>query len=99
MQRYSVVISDKAQQEISDAYEYISQKLNNTDAANSLLDALHRKLNLLKRTPKMCPIVKFVGLKNTFRKCIVKNFIAFYVIKEEIKEVYVARFYYGRKEY
>jgi plasmid stabilization system protein ParE len=99
MQKYKIVISVKAQQEISETYEYISQSLNNADAADNLLDALHKKLNLLKTTPKMCPTVEFIGFKNTFRKCVVKNFIAFYVIKEEIKEVYVARFYYGRKDY
>lgn len=99
MAKYKINVSARAEQDILSAYEYISQDLKNIDAADELLDAIFNKFDLVKDMPKMCPVVEFAGLKNTYRKCVVKNFIAFYVIKEEINEVYIARFHYGRKKY
>jgi len=99
MAKNKVIILPRAQQDIEKAYEYISQTLMNPKSADELIAIIQNKLRLLKDMPKMCPVVKLSGLTNTFRKCVINNFIIFYTINKETAEIQVARFYYGKKEY
>jgi len=89
-----------ARQDLIDIVLYISQELQNPDAANRLAEKLietaEKVLTFPYGNPSYHPIKP---LRHEYRKAIVQNYLMFYRIDEEKKLVTVARVLYAKRNY
>ena len=71
-----------AQNDMENIFRYISIELGNPQSAIKLIDELQEQFTLICEFPESCPLVKNEYLKDkTLRKLLVKNYIAFYRVK------------------
>jgi addiction module RelE/StbE family toxin len=87
-------ISQKAQSDLSEIYDYIKDILNSPKAAEDLnknFECAFQRLNLFPES----------GLiyKNNYRKLFVENYIAFYKIDEKEKNIIIYRILYAHSNY
>jgi plasmid stabilization system protein ParE len=97
---YNIHISRAAERDLNNAADYIEFVLLNPQAANDLLDEAENKIGELSTFPEKFalvddPVLKAWGIRFT----LVKNYIAFYVVSEENRTVYVVRFLYGKRDW
>jgi len=94
---YSVNITDLAEEDILSTVKYISNALKNPIAANNLLDEIEKYEEILGETPNIYPFVNDEYLSQKGIKYVkIKNYLMFYTIDENNKNVNVIRFLYGR---
>ncbi len=97
---YELKITTKASEDLDEIYAYIASEINNETAALNLLDDIEKSILGLKKFPFSCSYVEDINLKRKgYRKLIVKNYIAFYIVKEKDKKVIIMRVLYGRQNY
>jgi len=97
-EEYEVIIQPLALNTLQAIYDYIAEKLFNTDAAEKLINAFYEKFIDIRTFPKIYQVAKTQNLKREYRRCNVGNFAFFYTINEEDKVIYVSRIYYGRQD-
>ena len=87
-----------AQADLKNIIEYISVELSNRKAAADLIDDFENAFDNIRLFPECCPRVdnEYVNDKS-LRKLIVKNYIAFYRLKNN--EIQVVRVLYGLQNY
>ena len=87
-----------AQADMRNIIEYISVELSNRKAAADLIDDFENAFDNIRLFPECCPRVdnEYVNDKS-LRKLIVKNYIAFYRLKNN--EIQVIRVLYGLQNY
>ncbi len=98
---YNVRIMEKAEEDLSEIVDYISDTLKNQKAVNNLLaDFLKEKENLVEN-PYMYPLSDNQVLQNDgyHRFLFYKNFIALYLIDDEEKIVSIMRIFYAKRDY
>ena len=97
---YSIHITNKGEQDIIEAADYIEFTLLNPAAADSLLDAIEEEAGKLIFMPEKHQIIDDPVLKKwEIRMIPVKNYLAFYVIDENSHTVHIVRFLYGRRNW
>ncbi len=97
---YQLKITTKASEDLDEIYAYIVGELNNKTAALNLLYEIEENILRLKEFPFSCSYVEDINLKEKgYRKLIVKNYITFYIVKEQDKKVIIMRVLYGRQNY
>ena len=97
---YSVHITNKGEQDIIEAADYIEFTLLNPSAADSLLDAAENEIGKLSFMPEKYPIIDDPVLKKwEIRFIPVKNYLAFYVIDEDTHTVHIIRFLHGKRNW
>jgi plasmid stabilization system protein ParE len=97
---YEVFSTRAADRDILKAADYIEFVLHNPQAADSLLDEVDIKFNSLSENPERYAVVSDPVLKSwQIRFIQVRNYLAFYVISECERRVYVVRFLYGRRDW
>ena len=96
--KYDYVLTVSAENDIDEAYEYISAELSNQDAATSFADALEEKFEELCFTPKLGHIVENEYLKrNDIRMVHVKNFLVYYLIDDSEKRIVILNVVYNKR--
>lgn len=89
-----------AQQDLIDIVRYISQKLQNPDAAERLavemVEAAEKILDFPYANSAYQPIRP---LKHEYRKVLVQNYLIFYWIDEKTKTVTVARVMHAKMDH
>ena len=97
---YILKFTPKANGDLEQIYAYVSGKLFSEIAADNLLERLENSLIRLRYFPYSCSFVSDEPLKNKgYRKLIVDNYIAFYLVNETEKQVVVMRILYGAQNY
>lgn len=97
---YKVVITNPAEEDLRKAISYIANDLKNIVAAKNLLDEVERTINSLSEMPNRFHIVDDELLASQgIRMVQIKNYLAFYVVREEAKSVTVLRFLYARRDW
>lgn len=97
---YSLKFTPKAQDDLDEIYIYISSKLFTEIAAEKLLDNIENSIMRLAQFPFSCGFVVDEPLKRRgYRKLIVDNYIVFYLVNEEEKQVIIMRILYGASNY
>ncbi|MFA6309329.1 MAG: type II toxin-antitoxin system RelE/ParE family toxin [Clostridia bacterium] len=97
---YTLKLTLKAEKDLDDIYQYITTKLFAGIAAQNLLIRIENEIMLVKEFPHSCSLVRDNALrKKGYRKLIVDNFIAFYLINEDKKQVIIMRVLYGASNY
>ena len=97
---YSLKFTPKAHEDLDQVYSYISEKLFAELAADNLLERIESSIMRLKDFPYSGSLVLDEPLKNRgYRKLIVDNYMAFYLVDEMEKQVVIMRILYGAQNY
>ncbi len=97
---YQVNITDSASTDLKNASLYISSVLNNKVAANRLLDHVAVSFSSLSDSPMRNPLVRDSFLAaNGIRIQVIDNYLAFYIVREELKSVTILRFLHARRDW
>ncbi len=95
---YKVVYLPAARKQLMDAVIYTAAELSAPDAAENLLAAVDEQIGKLSVHPYRFPVYPALySMKHEFRFFPVKNYLVFYVVKEEQKTVEIWRFLHQRQ--
>ena len=98
--KYSLNITDRAEEDILSTVRYIANELKNSIAANNLLDEIEKHEKILEETPGIYPSVHDEYLAGKGLKFVtIKNFLLFFTIDKKNKTVNIIRFLYGRRDW
>lgn len=100
MSSYNVVITEAAQRDLLDIFDYIAFELREPDSANRLLSKIRTKVKFLEEFPERNNMIsepKYDALK--VRWCSVENYIIFYQVSEIQNLVYVIRVLYKKRNW
>jgi len=90
---FNYVVTDAAKASFQKIYEYISNNLYNTDAADKLTCMFEAAIDKACSFPKSNPTYK------CYRKIVVENYLVFYRIHEETKTLVIMHVLYGAMDY
>lgn len=97
---YKLKFTRKAEEDLDEIYGYIATKLFAETAAEALMDKIENTFMRLEKYPFSCSFVFDELLKRRgYRKLIVDNYIAFYLVNESEKQVVIMRVLYGASDY
>lgn len=97
---YSLKFTPKASEDLEHIFIYISRNLFVEIAADNLLERIESSIMRLKNFPYSGSFVMDEPLKNRgYRKLIVDNYVAFYLVNEPEKQVVIMRILYGAQNY
>ena len=100
MNKYTVFLSEPAEQDISDIVFYISTQLLAPETADDMLDTFYNAMSSLVTMPKRHPLVDDVILANLgYRILPVKNYLVFYSVNDDCQEVNIERILYGKRDW
>ncbi len=98
--KYKLKFTPKAEEDLDEIYNYITTKLFAETAAESLMDKIENAFMRLEKYPFSCSFVFDKPLKSRgYRKLIIDNYIAFYLVNESEKQVIIMRILYGVSDY
>lgn len=97
---YRVKLSERAEQDLDRIADYITNRLQNREAASALLDELLDKLDTLSQHPTMYeeardPFLKLRG----YRRIPLGNYLALYLTDDTRREITVTNLFYGKQRY
>jgi addiction module RelE/StbE family toxin len=97
---YTISYSRRFWDDTDNAYDYITNVLDNESAAKNLLKKVKALLSELGNTALYHPKVNNVELAaEDYRSVRVGNYSIFYTVDEQTKEVHVIRFLYSRQDW
>ena len=97
---YKINISKTAQKQIEQIIKYISDDLANPSAAANFYNKILERYNRLKDNPFIYALCNEETIQKLgYRKIVIDNYLMFYKIHEDKKEVFIARVIYGRRDY
>jgi plasmid stabilization system protein ParE len=97
---YALKFSPTAERDLDEIYAYIAGELCVPGAAENLMDQFETGFMRLKRFPGIGSFVSDEHLRQRgYRKPIVKNHIAFYIVNDTLRQVEVMRVLYGASDY
>lgn len=95
---YKVVFLKNALDDIKNIASYISNKLSNKEAAYNFTEKIIKKADILSDFPYGRPVYMPIRkLEHEYRTIFVNNYIMFYWIEENKKEVVIARVIYSKR--
>ena len=97
---YKVLQSDSSELDLDKILTYIAEKLSTPKAAADFADALDEKYEALERQPYMYELSRNKRLARLgYRRIVIDNYIALYLVNDERREVIIARIFYGKQNY
>jgi len=97
MKRYSVHVTQKAIDEMTEIVLYISEKLLEPNLAVKPRDRLEKEIYSLESIPLKYPLVSDKYLSDQgIRKLPVENYIIFYTVSDEKSKVNIVRVLYQK---
>lgn len=100
MEKYKVYISEPAENDLRDIVRYISAQLSAPITALKMMDIIEEAISELSFMPQKCPFVVDERLARLgYHKLVVKNYIVFFTIDEELKVVDIERILYVRRNW
>lgn len=97
---YQIRITKTAERDLISTADHIEFVLKNPKAADDLLDEADAQINSLDEYPERCKVVDDPVLNSWgIRYIIVKNYLAFFIIDEEKKEVIIVRFLFQKSNW
>lgn len=98
MDEYTVKITPQASAQMLEIFSYISSTLKEQVAEERLLDELQNSILSLNTMPKRAALVDEEPWRGYgIHKMPVKNFLVYFWINEEQKEVHITAVIYGRR--
>ena len=97
---YNLSFSKIIDGDIDSCYKYIKDKLDAPMAAENLMKELYEKLNQIKENPYSRPLVHDKLLASLgIRSIKVKNYLLFYSVEEENKNLNIITFMYNKRDW
>ncbi len=97
---YSITITELAEQDLNSAVDYFINVLKAPKAAQTLLDEVEEKLNLLIANPFVYEIEYDDYLQErNIRSVLVRSHLVFYVVNPNLEEVIILRILYARRNW
>lgn len=97
---YHIHITKVAEKDMINAADYIEFVLKNPQAADHLLDQTQEQINALSQFPAKHPLVEDRLLASWGIRFIkAGNYLAFYILSEEQKQVTIVRFLYAKSNW
>ena len=97
---YNIVVTEPAQKDLEDAVSYISNELKNKHAALRLLEQVEKEVRSLSEMPERYKLVEDEILARAgFRFIVIRNYLLFYIVRNDTKTVVVQRFLYARRDW
>ena len=97
---FFVHITAAAEHDIINASDYIDFTLKNPQAADELLDEIEKKIAELSVFPEKFNLVEDTVLASWgIRFVVINNYLAFYIISESRKTIYIVRFLYQKSDW
>ena len=97
--KYGFVLTEIAEADIDETFEYIAVDLSNPNAAAGLADELEKKIDEVCKTPKSGRPVENEYLKrNDVRRFLVGNYIVYYIIDDDARNIIILRMVYGKRD-
>lgn len=97
---FSLLLTEKAYQDLDEIYSYIAENLQAEQAANRLIDKIESSIVRLKDYPQSGSYVLDDLLKSKgYRKLIIDNYLALYLVDEPQHRVIIMRVIYGAINY
>ena len=97
---YDVRVSEAADRDTDEILTYMVAELANPKAAADFADALDEKYEMLEEHPFMFELSRNERLAQIgYRRFIVGNYVALYLVDEKLHVVTIARIFYGKREY
>lgn len=97
---YTIKMTPKSVEDLDKIYSYIAEELFAEKSAKGILDRIEKSIMRLEEFPFSCNYVADEFLRNKgYRKLIIDNYIAFYLVYEKEKQVIIMRVLYGRQKY
>ncbi len=100
MSNYSIVITETAQRDLLDIFDYIAFELREPDSASRLLSNISLKVKSLDEFPERNNLIsepKYEEQK--IRWCPVENYVVFYQVSKELSQVYIIRVLYKKRNW
>jgi toxin ParE1/3/4 len=98
--KYKIQFTGPAKRDLEAVSEYINEELKNKDAAKNLVLLAKEAAFSLEEMPCRHALVRDEMLAGQgFRLLSVRNYLIFYVVREETKTVTIERFLYGRRDW
>ncbi|MEG0409074.1 MAG: type II toxin-antitoxin system RelE/ParE family toxin [Bacilli bacterium] len=100
MEKYNVIIEPIAEEDLIEILTYITTTLHETDIAKQIYFLIRTQILTLELFPfRYAHIIEEPYRTMGIRKIPVKNYIIFYFVDEEEKDVHVFRILYNRREW
>ena len=98
--KYNIHVTQAAERDMANAYDYIDLVLKNPTAADKLLDVADEKIGALADFPHKFEVVadKLLSLWG-IRFTNVMNYLAFYTVDDATQTVHIVRFLYGKSNW
>lgn len=97
---YSLKFTPIAKEDLNQIYEYILNTLLSEIAANKLMKNIETSIMRLTEFPLSCSYVLDEPLKaKGYRKLIVDNYVIFYLVNKDKKQIVIMRILYGARDY
>ena len=98
--KYNIHVTQAAERDMANAYDYIDLVLKNPTAADKLLDVSDEKIGALAEFPHKFEVVsdKLLSLWG-IRFTIVMNYLAFYTVDGATQTVHIVRFLCGKSNW
>ena len=91
-------LSQEAQRDLDEIWDYIASELGNTAAAEQTVGAILDDIDQLRNFAELgVPLFSIARVESDHRVLVTGNYLTFYRVGE--KEVYVDRVLYGRRDY
>jgi len=98
--KYGLKFTSRASEDIDQILYYISEQLYAPGTADNLLDLIENSLILLQKYPYSGSLVLDEPLRiRGYRKLMIGNYLAFYLIDEQEKQVVIMRILYSARGY
>lgn len=100
MAKYSVDVSEPAENDLKDIVRYIASQLSAPISVLHMMELLEEAMASLSDMPQRYPLVIDERLSQMgYRKLPVKNYVVFFFVDEKNKVVDVERILYGRRDW
>ena len=96
---YKVRITEFAEEELKNIYNYIYQNLKEPQIAKRVVNKIEQEIYRLKISPHLYQEVYIKPRNERYRRAIIGKYIILYKIEENKKEVLIFRIFYGKKDY
>lgn len=99
MDNYKVKITEQAEVQLREILFYISNTLKEPDIAKKLFNELQKNISSLEVMPKRIALIDEEPWRSYgIHRMIVKNFLVYFWVNEDLKEVHVTAVIYGKRE-
>ena len=96
MEKYTVIYSPEAMDDLRSIYSYIAFKLKEPDIAKKLVDKIRNDIRKLDEQPERYAPVEWEPWKSMgMRKLLIGNYVVLYLTDNGQKEVSIIRIFYG----